>query len=154
MLKRVQHDWMQRFRNIERYHSRHYFLEVPLIVIPNLLRDHGVDLIQKRVHDLGREGKDGSSHRPAGPWLWGYSGSWEHKMLKRVQHDWMRRFRNNERYHSRHYFLEVPLIVIPNLFRDHGVDLIQKRVHDLGREGKDGSSHRPAGSCSLAQSGS
>jgi len=30
----------------------------------------------------------------------------------------MRRFRNNERYHSRHYFLEVPLIVIPNLFRD------------------------------------
>jgi len=31
-------------------------------------------------------------------------------------------------------FVEVPLFVIPNLFRDLGVDLIQGRVHDLRRE--------------------
>jgi len=37
----------------------------------------------------------------------------------------MRRFRNNERYHSRHYFLEVPLIVIPNLVRDPVFDPIE-----------------------------
>ena len=38
-------------------------------------------------------------------------------MLKRV-HDRFRRFQNDVCYHSRHDFLEVPLIVIPNLFRD------------------------------------
>jgi len=42
-------------------------------------------------------------------------------------------------------FVEVPLFVIPNLFRDLGVDLIQGRVHDLGRVTKDGSFQRPAG---------
>jgi len=67
------------------------------------------------------------------------------KMLKRVQHDRFRRFRNDVCYYSRHDFLEVPLIVIPNLFRDLSVDLIQGRVHDLGRVTKDGSSQRSAG---------
>mgnify|MGYP006886053888 CR=1 FL=1 len=38
-------------------------------------------------------------------------------MLKH-EHDRLRRFRNNQRYHSRHHFSVVPLIVIPNLFRD------------------------------------
>jgi len=45
---------------------------------------------------------------------------------------------------SRHDFLGVPHIVIPNLFRDLGVDLIQGRVRDLGRETMDGSCQRPA----------
>ncbi len=35
----------------------------------------------------------------------------------------MRRVRNTERYHSRHYFLEVPHTVIPNLVRDPGLIL-------------------------------
>jgi len=43
-------------------------------------------------------------------------------------------FRISKRCHSRHDFFEVPHTVIPNLFRDLGVDLIQGRVHDLGRE--------------------
>ena len=43
---------------------------------------------------------------------------------------------------SRHRLLEVPLIVIPNSFRDLGVNLIQGRVHDLGRETMDGSCQR------------
>jgi len=42
------------------------------------------------------------------------------KMLKQVQHDRFRRFRNDVCYYSRHDFLEVPLIVIPNLVRDLG----------------------------------
>ncbi|PIJ63056.1 hypothetical protein V513_02885 [Mesotoga sp. H07.pep.5.3] len=45
---------------------------------------------------------------------------------------------------SRHDFLKLPLLVIPNLFRDLGVDLIQGRVHDLGRATKDGFSQRSA----------
>ena len=45
---------------------------------------------------------------------------------------------------TRHDFSVVPLIVIPNLFRDLGVDLIQGRVHDLGRATKDGSFQRKA----------
>jgi len=35
---------------------------------------------------------------------------------------------------SPHDILKLPLLVIPNLFRELGVDLIQGRVHDLGRE--------------------
>ena len=45
---------------------------------------------------------------------------------------------------SRHDFLKLPLLVIANLFRDLGVDLILGRVHDLGRATKDGSCQRPA----------
>ena len=40
---------------------------------------------------------------------------------------------------------EVPHFVIPNSFRDLGVNLIHGRVHDLGRATKDGSCQRPAG---------
>ena len=47
-------------------------------------------------------------------------------------------FRISKRCQTRRDFLEVPHLVIPNLFRDLGVDLIQGRVHDLGRA-KDGS---------------
>ena len=57
--------------------------------------------------------------------------------------------RISKRCQTRHDFLEVPLLVIPNLFRDLGVDLIQGRVHDLGRATKDGSYQRPADSGSL-----
>ncbi len=46
---------------------------------------------------------------------------------------------------SRQRLLEVPLLVIPNLFRDLDVDLIQGRVHDLGRVTKDGSFQRSVG---------
>ena len=53
-------------------------------------------------------------------------------------------FRISKLCHTRRDFLEVPLHVIPNLFRDLGVDLIQGRVHDLGRATKDGSFQRKA----------
>ena len=53
-------------------------------------------------------------------------------------------FRISKRCRTHHDFSEVPPIVIPNLFRDPGVDLIQGRVHDLGRATKDGFSQRSA----------
>ena len=43
---------------------------------------------------------------------------------------------------SRHRLLEVPHFVIPNSFRDLGVDFIQGRVLDLGRVTKAGFSQR------------
>ncbi len=55
------------------------------------------------------------------------------EMLKRVQTNY-RVFRTSKRCRAHHDFSEVPPIVIPNLFRDLGVDLIQRPVHDLGRE--------------------
>jgi len=41
-------------------------------------------------------------------------------------------------------FVEAPHFVIPNLFRDLGVDFIQGRVHDLERATKAGSCQRTA----------
>jgi len=58
-------------------------------------------------------------------------------------------FRISKRCRSRHDFLEAPLLVIPNSFRDLGVDLIQGRVRDLGRETLDGSCQRPVKTGSL-----
>ena len=72
-------------------------------------------------------------------------------MLKQV-HDELLRFRNKHSLSFHGASPEMPLFrVIPNLFRDLGVDLIQGRVHDLGRVTEDGSSQRTAGSPLLSE---
>ena len=63
--------WSNKAKAIVRYR----LLEPSHIVIPYLIRDLDVDLIQGRVYDLGRATKDGFSQRPAGLRTSAQSGS-------------------------------------------------------------------------------
>ena len=120
--------------------SAQRFVEVPLIVIPNLFRDR---LIFQRPEGAKNETIDPVSPFFCSRLLVSNANSrirsfsvftafsvqrvldfkravvLRSKMLKRV-HDRCRRFQNDVCYHSRHDFLEVPLFVIPNLVRDLG----------------------------------